>query len=104
MDMEFPLKKITVNLAPADIKKEGSSFDLPVAIGMLAAKKLHHKLLEDTVFLGELSLDGNLRPIKGALSIAVEARKKGMKRIVLPMDLQTKQPLSRELMCMVLKI
>lgn len=84
---EFPLKKITVNLAPADIKKEGSSFDLPVAIGLLSATELieSNKLI-DTVFLGELSLDGTLRPIKGALPITVEARKKGIKRIVLPME------------------
>lgn len=84
---EFPLKKITVNLAPADIRKEGSSFDLPVAIGLLSATELieSNKLI-DTVFLGELSLDGTLRPIKGALPITVEARKKGIKRIVLPME------------------
>jgi len=84
---EFPLKKITVNLAPADIKKEGSSFDLPVAIGLLSATELiESNKLVDTVFLGELSLDGTLRPIKGALPITVEARKKGIKRIVLPME------------------
>lgn len=84
---EFPLKKITVNLAPADIRKEGSSFDLPVAIGLLSATELieSNKLI-DTVFLGELSLDGTLRSIKGALPITVEARKKGIKRIVLPME------------------
>lgn len=82
---EFPLKKITVNLAPADIKKEGSSFDLPIAIGLLSATELieSNKLI-DTVFLGELSLDGTLRPIKGALPITVEARRKGIKRIILP--------------------
>ncbi len=84
---EFPLKKITVNLAPADIKKEGSSFDLPLAIGLLAAVgQVNSGLLEDSIFLGELSLDGTLRPIKGALSIAVEARKKGIKRIILPKE------------------
>jgi len=84
---EFPIKKITVNLAPADIKKEGSSFDLAVAIGIIrASEKLTDNLLADTVFLGELSLDGTLRPIKGALPIAIEARNKGMKRIILPSD------------------
>ena len=84
---EFPIKKITVNLAPADIKKEGSSFDLAIAIGLLrASEKLTDNFLEDTVFLGELSLDGTLRAVKGALSIAVESRKKGMKRIILPLD------------------
>jgi magnesium chelatase family protein len=84
--LDFQLKKITVNLAPADIKKEGSAFDLPVAIGLLAAndKITSSDWFADTIFLGELSLDGNLRPIKGALSIAAEARKKGIKKIILP--------------------
>ncbi|OGU68447.1 MAG: magnesium chelatase [Ignavibacteria bacterium RBG_16_36_9] len=82
---EYPLKKITVNLAPADIKKEGSSFDLPIAIGLLTATGLiESNKLVDTVFLGELSLDGKLRPVKGALPITVEAKKKGIKRIILP--------------------
>lgn len=84
---EYPLKKITVNLAPADIKKEGSSFDLPIAIGLLTATGLiESEKLNDTVFLGELSLDGQLRPVKGALPITVEARKKGINRIILPME------------------
>jgi len=82
---EYPLKKITVNLAPADIKKEGSSFDLPIAIGLLSATELiDSKNLTKTVFLGELSLDGTLRHVKGALPITVEARKKGIKQIILP--------------------
>jgi magnesium chelatase family protein len=84
---EFPIKKITVNLAPADIKKEGSSFDLPIAVGLLAAiGKVGEEALSDTLFLGELSLDGQLRPVKGALPISVEAKKKGIKRIILPID------------------
>jgi magnesium chelatase family protein len=84
---DFPLKKITINLAPADIKKEGSSFDLPIAIGILAAiEKIDLTLLSDTIFLGELSLDGTLRPIKGALPVSVEARKKGIKNIILPKE------------------
>ncbi len=84
---EYPLKKITVNLAPADIKKEGSSFDLPIAIGLLTATGLiESNKLNDTVFLGELSLDGKLRPVKGALPITVEAKKKGIKRIILPVE------------------
>jgi len=86
-EFEYPLKKITVNLAPADIKKEGSSFDLPIAIGLLTAiEKIEAEKLKDTVFLGELSLDGQLRPIKGALPISVEAKKKGIKRIILPIE------------------
>lgn len=84
---EFPIKKITVNLAPADIKKEGSAFDLPIAVGLLAAiEKIQLDSLHDTIFLGELSLDGQLRPIKGVLPISVEARRKGIKRIILPLD------------------
>lgn len=83
----FPIKKITINMAPADIKKEGSSFDLPIAIGILTATNIVQiECTSDTVFLGELSLDGALRPIKGALPITVEAKKRGIKRIILPMD------------------
>jgi len=82
---DFPLKKITVNLAPADVKKEGSSFDLPIAIGLLAAaEQIKIENLEDYIILGELSLDGSLRKIKGALSITVEAKKQGIKNIILP--------------------
>ncbi|RKY94512.1 MAG: magnesium chelatase [Ignavibacteriae bacterium] len=84
---EFKPSKITVNLAPADIKKEGSSFDLPIAIGLLSAHgEIKNQSLDDKVFLGELSLDGRLRPVKGALPITVEARKKGIKQIILPKD------------------
>jgi len=83
--LPFPLKKITVNLAPADIKKEGSSFDLAMAVGLLTAtEEISGNDLAETVFLGELSLDGTLRPVKGALPITVEARKKGIRRIILP--------------------
>ncbi len=85
--IEFPLRKITINLAPADIKKEGSSFDLPIAVGILAAtEKVEQNLLEDSIFLGELALDGKLRPVKGALPISVEAKKKAIKRIILPSE------------------
>ena len=84
---DYRVKRITINLAPADIKKEGSSFDLPIAVGLLAANgNVEEESLKDTVFLGELSLDGQLRPVKGALPISVEARKKGIKRIILPVD------------------
>jgi magnesium chelatase family protein len=85
--IEFPIKKITINLAPADVKKEGSAFDLPIAVGILSAiEKVGDSLLGDSVLLGELSLDGNLRPIKGALPISVEAKKRGIKKIILPKD------------------
>lgn len=84
---EFPLRKITVNLAPADIKKEGSAFDLPIAIGILtASEKIVCESLDEYVILGELSLDGTLRKVKGALPIAFEAKKEGYKNIILPVD------------------
>ena len=83
----FPLKRITINLAPADIRKEGSSFDLPIALSILAAGgNFPQEALESTIALGELSLDGTLRPIRGSLSIAVEARNKGFKRILIPKE------------------
>lgn len=84
-DFIFPAKKITINLAPADIRKEGSSFDLPIALGLLSAMGIiENDSLKDSVFLGELALDGSLRPIHGALSIALEAKKNNVKRILLP--------------------
>lgn len=82
----FPIHKVTVNLAPADMKKEGSSFDLPIAIGILGANgdlKVENEI-NDTLLVGELSLDGRVRPIKGALPIAVAARAQGVKRLLLP--------------------
>ena len=80
-------RKMVVNLAPADLRKEGSSFDLPIAIGILAAMGLvDDKSLESTMLLGELSLDGSLRPVKGALSIAIKAREDGLRRVVVPAD------------------
>jgi magnesium chelatase family protein len=85
--LEFPFQNITVNLAPADVKKEGSGFDLAIALGILGTTGVLLKAdLKNTLFLGELSLDGGLRPIKGALSIAAMARQKGMQRLVLPME------------------
>lgn len=90
----FPGKKITVNLAPADIRKEGSAFDLPIALGILSSiGVLDFTQFSDSVFLGELSLEGSLRPIHGALSIAVEARQRGFKRIVLTADNATEAAL-----------
>lgn len=81
----FPLKRITVNLAPADVKKEGSAFDLPIALGTLAAHgQASPALFGDTAILGELSLDGGLRPVRGCLPIAVAVREAGLRRIVVP--------------------
>jgi magnesium chelatase family protein len=85
--LEFPFQRITVNLAPADVKKEGSGFDLAIALGILGTTGVLLKSdLKNTLFLGELSLDGGLRPIKGALSIAAMARQKGIQRLVLPLE------------------
>jgi magnesium chelatase family protein len=82
---EFPLKKITINLAPADIRKEGSSYDLPIAIGILTANgKISESKLDDHVILGELALDGSIRPVRGALSVAWEMHRLGMKGLILP--------------------
>ncbi len=82
---EFPRGKITINLAPADVRKEGSAFDLTIAIGILAAsRQMSANKLHEYLILGELSLDGSLQPIKGALPIAIEARKKGYKGFILP--------------------
>jgi magnesium chelatase family protein len=77
--------KMVINLAPADIRKEGSSYDLPIAIGVLAAQEqISHTELDKYIIMGELSLDGGLRPIKGALPIAIQARTEKYKGIILP--------------------
>lgn len=84
---EFPPKRITVNLAPADIRKEGSAFDLPIAIGILAATGyLETEKLEQYMILGELSLDGRVKAVRGALPTAVSARDSGLKGIILPKE------------------
>lgn len=81
----MPRQKIVVNLAPADIRKEGSSYDLSIAIGILAASnQIESDQLDNYLILGELSLDGAVQPIKGALPIAVQAKKDGFKGIILP--------------------
>ena len=85
-DYNFPRTKIVINLAPADIKKSGSAFDLPMAIGVLGANgELEEpERLADYVLMGELSLDGTIQPIKGALPIAIQARKEGFKGLIVP--------------------
>ncbi|MCL6261205.1 YifB family Mg chelatase-like AAA ATPase [Aquiflexum sp. TKW24L] len=83
----MPRQKMVVNLAPADIRKEGSSYDLPIALGIMkASEQVAFPELENYIIMGELSLDGNLRPIKGALPIAIEARKQGFKGFILPVE------------------
>ncbi len=82
---KYPGKKIVINMAPADIRKEGSSYDLPLAIGILAAsEQIKSDLLSDYIIMGELSLDGSLNPIKGALPIAISALENGFKGIIIP--------------------
>ena len=82
---KFPTRQIVVNMAPADIRKEGSSYDLPLAIGILAsAEEVRSEKLSDYLIIGELSLDGSLQPIKGALPIAISARAQGFKGFILP--------------------
>ncbi|HEX9692229.1 MAG TPA: magnesium chelatase domain-containing protein, partial [Gemmatimonadales bacterium] len=96
---EFPLRRITINLAPADIRKDGSAFDLPIALGILAATgqlRVPHAMttvddaraqlpnLDDYLVVGELGLEGELRPVRGALSVALAARDAGMQGVVLP--------------------
>jgi magnesium chelatase family protein len=84
-DYHMPRIRIVVNLAPADVRKEGSAYDLPIALGILAtSKQVVPDKLDDFVMMGELSLDGSLMPIKGALPITATARKDGFKGIVLP--------------------
>ncbi len=84
---EFPAKKITINLAPADIKKGGASFDLPIALGILCATgQISQERLNSFLFLGEVSLDGGLRKINGALPISLEAKSKKKTGIILPVE------------------
>ncbi len=88
-NMEFLSRKIIVNLSPANMRKEGSMFDLPIAIGVLIANRNipnPHlgKILMETLFIGELSLNGNLEKTNGILPICIEAKKMGIKRIIIP--------------------
>ena len=82
---DFPLKKITVNLAPADIRKEGGAFDLPIAVGiMLASGQLGSSRSDRAVYLGELALDGRLKPVKGVLPVVWDARGRGGREVIIP--------------------
>lgn len=84
-DLKLPGKKITINMAPADLQKEGSAYDLPIAIGILAAsEQIKSDEIGKYLMMGELSLDGTLRPIKGALPIAIKAKEEGFEGIILP--------------------
>ncbi|AKM82462.1 TPA: ATP-binding protein [Candidatus Berkelbacteria bacterium] len=80
----FPVKKLTINLAPADLKKEGPAYDLPIAIGILTADEQIPKISEKVLFVGELALDGNLRHINGILPTVLMAKEKGYQKVYLP--------------------
>lgn len=81
----LPVRNVTINMAPADIRKEGTAYDLPLAIGILAATdQLKSEVLEKYIIMGELSLDGGLRPIKGVLPIAIQAKKEGFTGMIIP--------------------
>jgi len=85
-EYHVPKQKIIINMAPADIRKEGAAYDLTLAIGIMAAGGLiPHERLQDYIIMGELSLDGTIKPIKGVLPIAIEARKRGITKLILPM-------------------
>ena len=84
-ELKFPRKEVTINMAPADIRKEGSAYDLSIAVGILAASdQIEPEKIERFVIMGELSLDGGLRPIKGALSMAIKAKEMGFTGFILP--------------------
>ena len=83
--LKYPKRKITINMAPADIRKEGSSYDLPLAIAILAAsEQMSADLLDRYIIMGELSLDGSINPIKGTLPIAIKAAEDGFKGVIVP--------------------
>jgi len=85
-DLRFPISRITVNLAPAAKKKEGTVYDLPIFLGILAAADHIYELPEDAAFIGELSLSGDLRPVTGALPMAMGAHRLGIKKLFLPAE------------------
>jgi len=84
---KFPRRKIVINMAPADIKKEGSAYDLPIAIAILSAsEQIDSEKLSDFVMMGELSLDGTIKPVKGALPMAIKAKENNFKGIIVPLE------------------
>jgi len=86
-DLDWPGREITINMAPADIRKEGSVFDLPIACGILAVSgQIETKQLDQYVLLGELSLDGHLKPVRGILPIAIKAKQEGFKGLIIPQE------------------
>ncbi|KAA0231271.1 YifB family Mg chelatase-like AAA ATPase [bacterium] len=95
---QFPQKRVTINLAPADVRKEGSGFDLPMAVGILsAAGTINPERLDDYIVLGELSLDGTLQPVRGALPIAIAARQQNKRGLIVPKQNAKEAALVKEL-------
>ncbi len=85
--LRYPKLRIVINMAPADIKKEGSAYDLPIAMGMLAASgQVNPDNISDFMIMGELSLDGSIKPVKGALPMAIKAKEAGLKALILPKE------------------
>ena len=83
--LNFPHTRLTINLSPADVKKEGAAFDLPMAIGILTAgEQIHVEGLDTYMIAGELSLDGSVQPVRGILPMAIKARQMGLKRMIVP--------------------
>jgi magnesium chelatase family protein len=95
----FPFHKTTINLAPADVRKEGASFDLPIALGILGANGDlgNSESLDNTLSVGELSLDGRVRPVRGALSIALRCRENGIENLLLPEENATEAAVVKEI-------
>lgn len=86
-DVDFQSKKIVVNLAPADTKKEGSSYDLPIAVGILSSMEIINKIdLKKIAFIGELSLDGRINKVNGILPMCIEALRLGIKQVIVPKE------------------
>ncbi len=86
-NFHWPGKRIVINMAPADMRKEGSAYDLPMAVGVLAgSEQMSADLLDKYIIMGELSLDGSVKPIKGALPIAINAKEAGFDGVILPVE------------------
>ncbi len=97
-DFFFPAKKITINLAPADIKKEGSGFDLPIAVGILAATgQILRDEYDEIVMVGELALDGQIRPVHGILPMAIHASQNGLKKMIVPVENAKEAAMAQEI-------
>ena len=96
----FPQHRVTVNLAPADVRKAGAAFDLPIALGVLAATGIvTTRAITDALLVGELSLDGSMQPTRGVLPIAASARRDGCHRLLLPRRTPRRRRLSRACVC-----